>query len=512
MKWSKGYVTDLDYTQGYYREMSPAMLRLACLCASVEANIPEHPTYLELGFGRGQSLNIHAAANDGDFWGVDFNPRQAVEARRMGSASGAQIQISEDSFEAFAARRDTPEFDIIALHGVWSWVSAASRKAILEVIRRKLRLGGIVYISYNCLPGWAPIIPIRELLRQYHKVGSGQMAGSIESIDNAVMMSAELLKVGSAFLRDNPAAAYHLEQLKKKNRNYVAHEYLNDDWHITSFPDIVADLESAKLTYVGPTRLMDRIDSLHLTPEGRNLLRGIAHPIYREAVRDYLVNARFRCDVFVKGPRTLTGSEQITAWGAQPFILTSSADDIPMTVGCAHGEASLPEMLLRPVIQALADNGHAPKRMDDLLRSPRLRNLKPNDLFEALVVLLGAGHVSPAQIPSSGIQSRCIRINQYILQRAWLSTELDIMASPVTGGGITVPHSSQLFLLGLEKGRDDPGKLGLFAWDFLKSVGQKLMRNGEQLESEDDNISEFTKLATEFQNKHLPIMRALEII
>jgi hypothetical protein len=254
----------------------------------------------------------------------------------MGSASGAQIHISDDSFKAFAARRDTPEFDIIALHGAWSWVSAASRKAILEVIRRKLCLGGIVYISYNCLPGWAPIIPIRELLRLYHEVVSGQMAGSIGSIDNAVMMSAELLTVGSAFLRENPAAANHLEQIEKKNRNYIGHEYLNNDWHITSFSDMASDMESAKLTYVGPTRLIDRIDSLHLTPEGKKLLNDIARPIYRETVRDYLVNARFRCDVFVKGPRTLTGPEQMSAWGAQPFILTSDVSNIPMTVGCAR--------------------------------------------------------------------------------------------------------------------------------------------------------------------------------
>jgi SAM-dependent methyltransferase len=87
-----------------------------------------------------------------------------VEARKLAEASGADVQISDDSFEEFAARSDLPQFDIIALHGVWSWVSAANRAMVKQIIRQRLRPGGIVYVSYNCLPGWAPIVPIRHLM------------------------------------------------------------------------------------------------------------------------------------------------------------------------------------------------------------------------------------------------------------------------------------------------------------------------------------------------------------
>ena len=35
MDWTSGYVTDLEYTHGYYRELHPDILRLACLNAGV---------------------------------------------------------------------------------------------------------------------------------------------------------------------------------------------------------------------------------------------------------------------------------------------------------------------------------------------------------------------------------------------------------------------------------------------------------------------------------------------
>ena len=54
--------------------------------------------YLELGYGQGLSLNIHAAATDGEFWGTDFNPVQVANARELASASGAHVKLLDASF------------------------------------------------------------------------------------------------------------------------------------------------------------------------------------------------------------------------------------------------------------------------------------------------------------------------------------------------------------------------------------------------------------------------------
>ena len=81
--WTAGYVTELEYTYGYYRELSPSLLRLACLSAGVAPPSAKPLRYLELGYGQGLSINIHAAALDGEFWGTDFNPTQVAHARSI---------------------------------------------------------------------------------------------------------------------------------------------------------------------------------------------------------------------------------------------------------------------------------------------------------------------------------------------------------------------------------------------------------------------------------------------
>ena len=83
-EWSSDYVSNVDYTQCYYPELAPAALSLALLNRSVKACRPLR--YLELGFGQGLSLNIHAAACPGEFWGTDFNPGQAANAKEMAEA------------------------------------------------------------------------------------------------------------------------------------------------------------------------------------------------------------------------------------------------------------------------------------------------------------------------------------------------------------------------------------------------------------------------------------------
>jgi len=128
--WTAGYVTELEYTHGYYHELSPALLRLACLVAGAAPPAKEPLRYLELGYGQGVSINIHAAAVPGEFWGTDFNPSQAAHARALAQASGSGAILLDDSFAELAARPDLPEFDMIALHGIWTWVSEENRRVI----------------------------------------------------------------------------------------------------------------------------------------------------------------------------------------------------------------------------------------------------------------------------------------------------------------------------------------------------------------------------------------------
>ena len=322
MDWTAGYVTEIDYVYGYYRELCPGVLRLACLSAGVAPPAGKPLRYLELGYGLGLSLNIHAAAILGEFWGTDFNPGHVAHARALADASGSGAKLLDDTFAEIAARPDLPEFDIIALHGIWSWISDENSRVVIDLIRRKLRVGGIVYISYNCLPGWAPTLPLRHLMK-LHADLAAEVTGMVAKLDGALAFAQQVIDSGALYFRRNPAVGERLKEIAGQNRNYLAHEYFNEDWRVTTFSDVAKCLDDAKLSFVASAHLLDHVEAVNLTAEGNKLLAGIKHPILRQSVRDYFVNQTFRRDVFIKGPRRLSGLEQHDIMRSQAFALTT---------------------------------------------------------------------------------------------------------------------------------------------------------------------------------------------
>src|SRR5690554_2083207 len=116
--WTSGYVADIGYTYGYFKELNPTRMRLALLNAGIEP--PKQMTACELGFGQGLSAAIHAAASDIQWYGNDFLPSQARFAQSLAKASQSGAQFFDDSFEEFLVRDDLPKFDFICLHGVWT--------------------------------------------------------------------------------------------------------------------------------------------------------------------------------------------------------------------------------------------------------------------------------------------------------------------------------------------------------------------------------------------------------
>src|SRR5688572_11010714 len=159
-----GYVTELDYTYRYCPALSPSHIALACAACGIAFPQGRPLRYLEMAFGQGASLSIHATAAPGDYWGFDFNPRHVANAQALANAAGSGAHLTADSFESFTARGDLPQFDVIAMHGTWSWISQENRHLAVEIVRKRLAPGGVCLVSYNCLPGWADELPLRHLM------------------------------------------------------------------------------------------------------------------------------------------------------------------------------------------------------------------------------------------------------------------------------------------------------------------------------------------------------------
>ncbi|MFZ5776028.1 MAG: class I SAM-dependent methyltransferase [Thermodesulfobacteriota bacterium] len=506
--WTSGYVADVNYTFGYYTELNPLRARLAMLNAGL--NPPQQGTHCELGFGQGMSANIHAAASGTEWWGTDFNPAQAGFAQWLAETSGARPHLFDQAFAEFCDRNDLPDFDSIGLHGIWSWISDENRRVIVDFVRRKLKVGGVLYISYNTQPGWAAMVPMRHLLTEHAEVMGAPGRGIVARIDDALAFADRLLEVNPIYGRANPQVAERLKKIKEQNRNYLAHEYFNRDWHPMHFAEMAEWLAPAKLNFACSAHYLDHIEALNLSAEQQALLKEIPDPMFREGVRDYCVNQQFRRDYWVRGARRLNSMEQLEALRAQRLMLAQPRADVSLKVNGSLGEATMQEAVYGPILDALAD--HQPKSLGEIERDVAGK-ASVAQVVQAAMVLAGSGALLAVQEEAAAAKARphVERLNKAILDKARGSGDISYLASPLTGGGIMVGRFQQLFLLARSEGKATPQEWAASAWQLLAAQGQRLLKEGQPLESAEENLAELTEQATQFEAKQLPVLQALRI-
>lgn len=508
--WSVGYVTEIDYTHGYYNELNPLNSRLAFLNQGLMT--PEFGAACELGFGQGVSVNIHAAASQIAWYGTDFNPAQAVFAQDVANASGSEARLYDDAFSEFSSRADLPDFDYIGLHGIWSWISDENRSVIVDFIRRKLKVGGVLYISYNTLPGWGAFVPMRRLLTEHVRVLGQPGQGIIQKINDALDFSERLLNTNPIYSQANPRIKERLNQIHGQNRNYLVHEFFNRDWKPMQFVEMLPWLESAKLQYAGSAHLLDHIDTVNLTADQQALLQAIPDAMFRETVRDFMTNQHFRRDYWVKGARRLSAMEQAEAIRNLRIVLISHRSGIIMKTKGALGEANLTAAIYNPILDLLAD--HRPRTMGQIEQKLSAHGIGLGQIMQAVMVLAGSGHLTIAQPDeiTNKVRKQTMRLNQWLCQKARSSNDIGFLASPVTGGGIAVSRFQQLFLLSLAQGKQQPTDWAQATWPILAAQNQKLIKEGQILETSDENIAELQAQARLFAEQTLPMLKAVQII
>lgn len=506
-EWTAGYVTDVNYTFGYYAELNPLRCRLPLLLAGRHA--PRIETACELGFGQGLSVSIHAAAQPGVAWyGTDFNPSQAAFASEMVRLAGAEARLHDEAFAEFCNRGDLPEFDFIGLHGIWTWISDANRAVLVDFVRRKLRPGGVLYISYNTLPGWSASAPIRHLMKRHADIMGAPGQGIIGQTDAALAFIDQFLGLEPLYAKANPGAAERLKLVRGQNRHYLAHEYMNRDWHPMYFAELEDWLGDAKVGFACSAHTLDALPELNLTSQQAEFLREIANPSLRESLRDYCVNQQFRRDYWVRGVRAIGGHEQLAALREERVVLTVGEDGLPTKVRGAVTEAGLIDTIYQPIYEALLD--HKPHAIADLEAQVAGKGVNLAQLTSALTILLGLGvlqQAAPGQELAKA-RTRTLALNKAIARRSLATGDIGHMASPVIGGGVAAPRFHQLFWLSRQNGGKTAEDWARFTWSVLQAQNEALLKDGAPLQGE-DNLIELRRQAEAWGAKVMPVWTAL---
>ncbi len=512
--WTAGYVGDLDYTYGYYSELNPQRMAFSLLLAGQRGVGARSGPIIacELGFGQGMSVNIHAASHADTIWyGTDFNPGMAAFAQELAAASGAEAHLYDQSFEVFCARDDLPDFDIITLHGIWSWINDANRQILVDFLHRKLKPGGLAYISYNCEAGWAGMVPIRSLMQAHAARMAAPGLPTTARVQGALSFTDRVIETSGAFGHMNPAAVQKFRHFKGESPAYVAHEFFNRDWTPFAFTDIADHLAQARLDFACSAYALDQVDGLHLNAEQQALLAEIPDPVFRQTVRDVFCNQAFRRDIWSKGRRPLSTVEQNEGFAELRLMLLSRPADITFKVLGTNGESVLSEAIYRPIIEALAAESFT--TLGALARNPLLRAISPHQILQAVTVLIGKSDLGlirgDAEIAAA--KPACDRLNSHFCRLARSRGDLSFLASPVLGGAVRVDRFQLLFMLAQSEGKTTAPEMAQFAATAVRNFGEKLASEGRVIETEAETVALLTPGAVDFVEHTGPRLRQLGV-
>lgn len=507
--WTAGYVSEIGYAYGYYTELNPLRAPLAFLHAGLRP--PELGTHCELGFGQGLSINIHGAASAHASYGNDFLPGQAGFAMDMAKGSGADLHLCDEAFSEFCHRTDLPEFDSIGLHGIWSWVSDVNRQHIVDFVRRKLKVGGVVYVSYNTQPGWSPIVPLRDLLTEHLSTLTPRGDGISRRIDASMAFASRLMATQPAYAAVNPQVAEHFKRIENKSRDYLAHEYFNLDWVPMSFSKVAQWLTPAKLDFACSAKMLDHFEMLNLSEEQQALLDEIPDRPFRETVKNFCTNQQFRMDYWVKGARPLSPTERLAGLAQTRVVLTKPRSEVTLRTRGMQREVSLRESICNPVLDALSD--HRPRTLAQLADAAGGARMLPA-VAQSVAMMYACGHLHPANTEETidQVRGQTQRLNQHLIERSRFGGEVNFLASPVTGGGMAVNRAEQLFLLARSEGLRQPDEWGHYAGQVLTSEGVALIKDGRTLTTVEENLQHLQETARVFSHERLSQLETLQVI
>jgi len=477
---ASGYITDVAYIPGFYPQMSPLAMRyVAALNGVRPPRTTERFRYLELGCGLGRSLTTLAAAcPTGEFVGVDVNPEHtAAVARDISAGTLDNARVITGDFGHLP--EDLGTFDFIALHGVYSWVAPNVRDEILAIARERLADGGLLLVSYNAMPGWAHLQPIRGILRQYAALRQGD---SVQRMREAVAYLVFMREKHAKYFEDNPRAAAYVDALLKQDARYLVHEYLNEHWTSFYFAEVAGAFGQQGLAFVGSLPVFTNFWDLCVRPEFQELFRTTTNRLVTEAHKDFCANTAFRWDLYGRSPRLLRGlDDRLRDADDFQFHVARPGTTLPYQANLGVVTSTVQGPLYEALLGLLAGRS---MRLSEIVAAEEFRGTPGPDVARAVDagVAMGLFDIAAEAVggPAVDVPARLelpLPFNRAVLEADALAGRSIALASRRSGTGHTLGDLEAAILLECVAG-DRDGVAARVA-RRLESSGRTLQHDGK---------------------------------
>jgi SAM-dependent methyltransferase len=432
------YVCDVPYPRKYVPQIAPPTLRLVAAQNGLECPPEEDFDYCELGSANGDSLALFAAANPtGRFVGVDLNPEHVAFAEGLAKRARLEnVRFLERDFERLE-REDLPDFDFVVAHGILSWVSPAKRDAAIAFAAAKLKPGGLLYVSYNALPGWASIEPLRRLMLDH----TAKMGGpSLDRAREGVAHLQRLADSGAGYFGSHPTARSMLALMQTAGLDYVVHEYFHAHFHPMYFADVAGLLAATGFGFVGQVPLHLNVRELATPPSVKKIAQATEDRVEFEMLKDFTSHELFRSDVYMKGDVVRSEKEMRFYFESTPFGTMAPAAQIKRDPKLPFYSLDFKGPVYDAILGAIADGPATAMLLAQRKELAHLGQMRIGDCLRNLV--LGGQVVPMRPSRSGGATESGLRVappfNAVALKDALSGEGPLVLASPATGAGMHV--------------------------------------------------------------------------
>jgi len=512
--WNEGYVTDVVYTSNFFRETTPAWLAAAALLLGhrpPDLSLPFR--YADLGCGHGLTAIIVAATcPHAEVWGFDFNPAHVESARNLASRAGlTNVRFQETSFAELAALPASalPEFDFMVSHGVMSWVAQENQRHLVQVIGQHLRPGGLAYLSYNVATGWGAMPPLRTLMRLLMRstnVRSDRAASSV--LDHLDAMK----QAGAHFFTANPLLVERLAEIRKQDPRYIAHEFLNQDWHPLMFADVAERMSEVKCSYIGSAALTENIDLAPMPKTMMTMIKEAPDRVLQETLRDFAAAQVFRRDIYRRGVLPIPGPEHAKLLDALRLEWLGRMVTDPITLSTPLGTMQgLPEVN-GPLVEMLKVRAST---IGEIRSSAVVAGRPVSEVLQAVMILMSGGYLHPT-LPSTvqtAARASTHRLNMTIGTVNASGGDIVHLASPVIGSALNADLLETLIVQ--EKAAGLPMEVEGLVGRLLKTLttaGRPVQHDGKSVTDGGQADAVLRDAVKSLLENRLPLLERLAIV
>lgn len=273
----------------------PERLAIEALRRGIAAAPPGRARILELGCAEGGNVIPIAFHLDGaEVVGVDGSAVQIATAAEVRDRLGLDnLTLRHADFLGLGEELGT--FDYILCHGVYSWVAEPVRDKIMAIAQRHLRPNGVLYLSYNCRPGWA----FRSLMR---RALTERVRGAADAAERIARVRQVIAWMAESPLRESPWGRLLAEEaaaLWSHRDEYLVHEYLsavNRPFHFREIADAADRHELSFLAELARATTDPRLeDALRQSFSGP-----LDDWVEIEELSELFLFRAFRCTLFTK--------------------------------------------------------------------------------------------------------------------------------------------------------------------------------------------------------------------